>query len=77
MSSIKNSFDQLSVKKISLGKVYVDATIVDALEYIASNTKASKAEILEDALTKYQIVKKAAKLKKEIEATANNQDQQI
>lgn len=64
--SAKIQFDSLSAKKKSLGRVSVNTSVVDALEYIAANTEASKGDILEDALSKYGIVRKAEQLAKEI-----------
>lgn len=66
--STKSQFDSLSDKKKSLGRVSIASPTVDALDYIVNNTEASKAAILEEALGKYGIEKKAASLKKEIEA---------
>jgi len=73
-TSTLKAFNSLSKKQIALkGKIILPQEMVEAISFIETNTEASLSAIIEQALIKYGIVKKAAEVKKEILLHKNEQ----
>lgn len=73
-TSTLKAFNSLSSKQVALkGKITLPQEIVEAISFIETNTEATVSVIIEQALKKYGIVKKAAEVKKEILSQNNEQ----
>ena len=67
MESVLDDLNMLNTRmEYVKGRIKLPKKVIDALNYIDEHTEASKSNVIEEALNKFNIVKKADALKKEL-----------